>query len=181
MDPQWSSYQDPAGSSRRFNGHNQISREYNGQMQSQPPAGFKYEQYQGAATTQNSTVSPITTPQLRDGNGDIAMQDAGHDQYGSLKYPLRPHHQSHLSGGRPANLHSAQEPSSAAQRYSPMEALSPTSPYAPKSAMQSQFASPTAQRQSPTRQTDYIPQSPYYAGRQPPQQLPPITPLCFGT
>jgi dual specificity protein kinase YAK1 len=197
MDPQWGSYSDSSGAARRYNGSgsantsssssSQVPRDYNGQLpsRSQPPVGFKYEQYQGppsamgSHSAQNSTTSPISNPQGRDGNGDIPMQDV-HDPYSPMKYPMRPHHQSNLSGGRPANLHSSsQEPSSAAQRYSPMEALSPTSPYAPKSATQNQYANAPPQRQSPTRQPDYNPQSPYYASRQP-GQLPPLSSYTAG-
>lgn len=177
---QWQGYSDAAGGPRRFNGGNQMTpgREYGQQpAQAQPPASFKYDQYQGGLnshTSQQSATSPITTPQLRDGNGDVPMQDV-HDPYGSIKYPMRPHHQSHLSGGRPANLHSPSEPSAAAQRYSPMEVLSPTSPYAPKSAAnQAQFSTPHSQRQSPTR-PDYNPQGSYYRQN---SQLPPITPFA---
>ena len=176
---QWQPYPDSAGGSRRYNGSNQMAaRDYNnGQPQAQPPAGFKYDQYQGGLTSQqNLTGSPITSPQVRDGNGDVAMQDA-HDPYASMKYPMRPHHQHHASGGRPSNLHSPQEPSAAAQRYSPMEALSPTSPYAPKSAGPAQFSQPPAQRQSPTRPSDYPPQSPYF-NRLQGGQLPPMNPYA---
>ncbi|KAM5345527.1 hypothetical protein ACJ41O_011388 [Fusarium nematophilum] len=192
MDPQWQSY--PAatspGSSRRHNGNSQVPRDYT--TQPPPPAGYKYDQFHGGAPVHpgaaappasapvgNPAASPIAPPQMRDGNGDVAMHDA-HDAHAGIKYPMRPHHQSHLSGGRPVNLHSPQEPSSATQRYSPMETLSPTSPYAPKSASNSQFASPTSQRQSPTRQPDYS-QSPYFPGgrqHQQGQQLPPINPYA---
>jgi dual specificity protein kinase YAK1 len=122
----------------------------------------------------------MASPSLRDGNGDVPMQDS-HDGYGGLnssaKYPMRPHHQHHLSTGRAASLQ--QEPSAAAQRYSPMEVLSPTSPYGSKSASANQFAQQPAQRQSPTRSSDYAPQqqqqqSPYYNTRQSAPQLPPI-------
>ncbi|KAI5460013.1 kinase-like domain-containing protein [Mariannaea sp. PMI_226] len=102
------------------------------------------------------------------------MHDA-HDAHAGIKYPMRPHHQSHLSGGRPINLHSPQEPSSAAQRYSPMETLSPSSPYAPKQGQVGQLSSPS-QRQSPTRQPDYS-QSPYFTGRQQQQQAPQLPPM----
>ncbi|OTA61870.1 kinase-like protein [Hypoxylon sp. EC38] len=180
---QWQGYSDAAGG-RRYNGGNQMTpgREYSQQStQVQPSVGFKYDQYQGGMNShasQQSATSPITTPQLRDGNGDVPMQDV-HDPYGSMKYPMRPHHQSHLSGGRPSNLHSPSEPSAAAQRYSPMEVLSPTSPYAPKTATnQAQFSTSHSQRQSPTR-GDYQPhqaQSPYYSRQN--SQLPPITPYA---
>ncbi|KAL2752580.1 hypothetical protein ACRALDRAFT_1036473 [Sodiomyces alcalophilus JCM 7366] len=102
------------------------------------------------------------------------MHDA-QDSYSGMKYPMRPHHQSHLSSGRVPTLHSPQEPSTAAQRYSPMEALPPTSPYAPKTAAShGQFAGPP--RQSPTRQPDYSPQNPYFAGGNPPQHSAPMSP-----
>ncbi|KAG5920306.1 hypothetical protein E4U42_006248 [Claviceps africana] len=44
----------------------------------------------------------------RDGNGDVAMHDA-HDIHAALKYPMRPHHQSHPSSGRSSSLHSPHE------------------------------------------------------------------------
>lgn len=126
-------------------------------------------------SSQNSATSPITTPQIRDGNGDVPMQDA-HDPYsGGTKYPLRPHHQAHqthMSGGRSSNLHSPSEPSAAAQRYSPMELMSPTSPYGSKSQPQGQFSTPHSQRQSPSR-SEYGPSASYYRQN---SQLPPITP-----
>ena len=161
-----------------------------GQQQQQPQPGFKYDPYQQgmnpSAQQQSSSISPMTSSQSsRDANGDVSMQDA-HDQYSSqnpsIKYPLRPHHS--LSGGRPASLSTSQEPSAAAQRYSPMEALSPASQY-PKG---SQFS--PAQRQSPTRPNEYAPpqsqqqqqqqqqQNAYYSSRQASQQLPPINPYA---
>ncbi|KAI3337167.1 kinase-like protein [Xylariaceae sp. AK1471] len=176
---QWQGYQDATGAPRRYNGTNQMTptREYSQQPgQVQPPASFKYDQYQptmNSHSAQSSAASPITTPQVRDGSGDVSMQDV-HDPYGAMKYPMRPHHQSHLSGGRQPNLHSPSEPSTAAQRYSPMEVLSPTSPYGSKSTSNQGQFSTHSQRQSPTR-ADYPPTSPYY-GRQGSQHLPPIAP-----
>ncbi|GAW21754.1 hypothetical protein ANO14919_112790 [Xylariales sp. No.14919] len=176
---QWPGYQDATGAQRRYNGNSQMTptREYPQQQPGQvhPPAGFKYDQYQApinSHSAQSSVASPVTVP--RDGNGDIPMQDV-HDPYGAMKYPMRPHHQPHLSGsGRSANLHSPSEPSAAAQRYSPMEVLSPTSPYGSKVTLnQGQFSTSHSQRQSPNR-SDYPPTSPYY-GRQG-SQLPPIAP-----
>jgi dual specificity protein kinase YAK1 len=181
MDPQWQTYNDAAGSARRHNGAAQSPRDYRTQQQQQQPPssssssqagpGYKYDQY-GAASGQVTpgSASGGVAPQLRDGNGDIPMHDA-HDAHGGIKYPMRPHHQTQLSGSRTATLQPANESSTAAQRYSPMEAMSPTSPYAPKS---SQFANPASQRQSPTRQNDYA-QLPYYGGR---QHLPPISPFA---
>ncbi|GKT87943.1 LOW QUALITY PROTEIN: dual specificity protein kinase YAK1 [Colletotrichum tofieldiae] len=181
MDSQWQQgYADSAGSARRYNGSGaQMPREITtANRHRKPPAGFKYDQYQSpggiSSHAASAATSPMSTPQMRDNNGDIPMHDVP-DSYTGMKYPMRPHHQSHASGSRSSTLYSPQEPSAAAQRYSPMEALSPTSPYAPKSA-QGQFASPPGQRQSPTRQSDYMPQSPHYGGRQQPPQLPPIAP-----
>lgn len=195
MDPSWQqSYPDSAGASRRHNG--------TGQMHGQPPlpgaSPYGYDhtrapQYHGGAPLHaaapgqthsiahhgaNPAISPQMAPGhgLRDGNGDIPMHDA-HDAHAGIKYPMRPHHQSHASGGRPSNLQSPHEqpPSAAAQRYSPMDTLSPTSPYAPKT---SQFAHPPSQMQSPGGQAEYA-QSPYYGGRPSAgQHLPPIAPFA---
>lgn len=178
MDQWQQPYSDAGGSSRRYNGNPPpsqppSSRDFNGTSQAQPPAGFTYDQYQGGLVTHSQPLtSPTSASHMRDGNGDVAMQDAG-DQYGGIKnYPMRPHHQQHLSGSaRIPSHHIAQEPSSAAQRYSPMETLSPSSPYAPQ---QGQYNS----RQSPTRPGSYSSPSSYYASRPQVQQLAPITPYA---
>ncbi|KAK9781855.1 putative Kinase-like domain-containing protein [Seiridium cardinale] len=165
---QWQGYSDAAGGSqRRYNGNGQRDYAQQNSQAQQSPGGLRYDQY--GNLTQSSATSPMTTPQLRDNNGDVPMADA-HDAYGAMKYPMRPHHQSHLSGGRSAamNLHS--EPSAAAQRYSPMEVLSPTSPYPPKSAS-GQFS---PQRQSPTRANSDYPSSTYYSSSRQGSQLPSI-------
>lgn len=187
---QWSpAYHDPTGgASRRYNGNSQMSsRDYAAQQGQAPaqqaPGGFKYDQYAGGLSSHTSpnpaANSPIPTPQLRDNNGDVAMPDAN-DPYASMKYPMRPHHSQHVSSAsvsRSSTLHSPAELSAAAQRYSPMEVMSPTSPYA--KAGGSQFSAPAASRQSPTRPADFhSPQSPYYqSSRQPSAQLPPMAPF----
>lgn len=137
-----------------------------------------------------AVVSPMAPGhQPRDGNGDTPMRDA-HDSHAGIKYAMRPHHQPHMSGGagagRPAGLHSpldqqqqqqhAQQqlpPSAAAQRYSPMETFSPTSPYGPKA---SQFSGPPSQTHSPATGSNEFAKSPYYGGRQHNPQLPPMSP-----
>jgi len=180
---QWNAYSDSAASSRRYNGNpppnpSQPARDYNGNLQAQPPVGFTYDQYQGglaAPHSQNLAASPVAASHTRDGNGDVAMQDSG-DPY-NMKYPMRPHQQQqqHLSGSRPLSHHSPQEPSTAAQRYSPMETLSPSSPYG--ATPQNQYgAQATGQRHSPSRPGSYSSPSTYYSNRPQPQQLPPITP-----
>lgn len=181
---QWQNYSDSSGSARRYNGnpppaHSQMARDYNGNTQPQPPTGFTYEQYQGgvASHPQSSATSPAT-PQMTDGNGDVAMQDSG-DQYSNMKYPMRPHHQQHLSAGNQRLSHqSPQEPSAAAQRYSPMETLSPTSPYgATQHQNSNQYMSPpgASSRQSPPKNASYTSPNSYYPNR---QQLPPIQPYA---
>lgn len=182
---QWGAYSDSAGASRRYNGNAQTnqpppqaSRDYNGGSQSQPPGSFTHDQYQGgmASYPQSVTASPISTPNMRDGNGDVNMADAG-DPYNTMKYPMRPHHQQHLSSSRLGSQHSPGEaPSAAAQRYSPMETLSPTSPYGASQAQSQYSAQVASQRQSPTRPGNYPSPNSYYTSRQQPQQLPPITP-----
>lgn len=178
MDQWQHTYADQPGSSRRYNGNPppsqaQMARDYNGNAPAQPPAGFTYEQYQGGmgAHSHSSVASPTANSHTRDGNGDVAMQDAG-DPYSGMKYPMRPHHQQHLSSSRIPSLHSPQEPSAAAQRYSPMETLSSGSPYGAPQQGQNQYGA----RQSPTRPGSYSSPNSYYANRQQGQQLPPITP-----
>lgn len=98
------------------------------------------------------------------------------DSYSGKTYAMRPHHSQHLSAGRAASHQSAGEQSSAAQRYSPMEALSPTTPYnASPSTNQNPYA---AARQSPTRSGTYSSPNSYYSNRAQAQQLPPITPYA---
>jgi dual specificity protein kinase YAK1 len=178
---QWQPYSSTSGAPRRYNNAAQPpqphqSRDYNSNGGGQPPAGYAYEQYQGgmssASHTQSTSVSPSAIAQ-RDGNGDIAMQDAG-DPYSGVKYPMRPHHQQHLSGASRAAAHQPlPEQSTAAQRYSPMETLSPANPYA---ASPQVGQNPYTSRQSPTRPGNYSSPNSYYTNRPQAQQLSPITP-----
>lgn len=118
-------------------------------------------------------VSSPPNTQARDGSGDVAMQDAG-DSYSGVKYPMRPLHQQHLSTSSRSGLHqSPQEQSSAAQRYSPMEALSGAAPF---TASPQTTQNPYSSRQSPTRPGSYSSPNSYYSARPQTQQLPPITP-----
>ncbi|EDN90698.1 hypothetical protein SS1G_00098 [Sclerotinia sclerotiorum 1980 UF-70] len=154
-----------------------MARDYNGNPQAQPPTGFTYDQYPGALGSHpQSLASSPATPQMTDGNGDVAMQDSG-DQY-NMKYPMRPHHQQHLSGNQRLSHQSPQEPSAAAQRYSPMETLSPTSPYgAAQQQNSNQYMSPpgAGSRKSPSKNASYSSPNSYYTNR---QQLPPIQPYA---
>ncbi|KAI9853134.1 MAG: dual specificity protein kinase yak1 [Vezdaea acicularis] len=156
----------------------------------QPPAGFSYEPYQSPSTATashsmgNATVATTQTPAAEfNGDGDVAMQDA--DLYNRSKYPSRPSHMHHLSAtsSRAGGQYAPQEESAAARRYSPMDALSPTSPYTSNSQQPSQNSynyTPQghSNRQSPTRSSGHhaSPSNSYYSpssSRAPPQ-LPPI-------
>jgi len=116
---------------------------------------YNYEQYKSAPSASNGLPmdsTPSQTPRLNDYNGeaDVPMEDA--DPYNRSKYPSRPAHQRGSS-----MQYSVHQVSSAAQRYSPMDMLSPVGTYgsSPKSQSQNSFPyqpqSPTT-RQSPTRQ-----------------------------
>ncbi|RMZ92706.1 hypothetical protein DV736_g4, partial [Chaetothyriales sp. CBS 134916] len=98
----------------------------------------------------NTTASTQGPSYDHNGEFDVPMEDA--DPYNRSKYLPRPQHQQRLSS------QFVSEPSSAAQRYSPMNAV-PSQAYAasPKAQMQRSFSSnqPNSSRQSPTRQTHY--------------------------
>ncbi|KAL3953489.1 hypothetical protein ACCO45_011445 [Purpureocillium lilacinum] len=167
MDPAWQqSYPDAAAASRRHNGGSQMPREYTGQPAPPTGAGYGYDhgQYHGGAPTHGTpTALCITSPTLvclllwRPG-----LPSATATATFPCMTPTMRMLASSIPCGRIIRL------TSAAQRYSPMDTLSPTSPYAPKS---SQFGNPPSQTQSPG---DY-PHSPYFAGRQGGQPLPSIT------
>lgn len=169
MDHNWQPYTDVAAGSRQGR-HAQMTGQQpaNGSAQHQPQPGYSYEAYQTPSIPsqpQSMAVSPIGTPRTRaySGDGDVAMEDA--DPYNRMKYPSRPTHSQ-----RPSAQYLGQEDSSAARRYSPMKALSPSSPYAPSSQQSSQspyghYASQnTSARQSPTRSNHYsTPSQSYYS------------------
>ena len=136
-----------------------------------PHHNFPPAQNSVAAGQSPGTLSPGTLPP-HDGNGDVAMQDAhaAQDGHAGRQYPSRLRQP---PPGRALTIHS-QEPSSAATRYSPQGALSPTSPYVPKQASASQYGPETPQL---TRQLDYASQSPYLAtARHQSQQAMPLSP-----
>ena len=162
MDQQWQSMGDLPGNRQSRYGHSlsqQHTREYSGTGQHQGPAGFSYETYQTPTVPshpQSSATTPISTPLMKQeysGDDDVAMEDA--DPYNRMKYPTRPNH-SHRS----STQYLSQEDSAASRRYSPMKALSPSSPYA-SSPQQSTHSygtynpQNTSTRQSPTRPNVY--------------------------
>ena len=172
MDQQWQPYSDVTGSRQarytQSNAQQQTRDTSNGLAQHQaPPSGFSYEAYQTPSLPshpQSMATSPIGTPHSRaySGDGDVAMEDA--DPYNRMKYPSRPNHQ-HRSSGQ----YVKQEDSSAARRYSPMKALSPSSQYAtsPQQPNPGSYGSYSSQnvsaRQSPTRSNPYAtPSQTYY-------------------
>lgn len=184
MDQQWQTYSD---SRARYShtGPQQQSRDMNngsGQPQS-ASSGYGYEAYHTPSVPSNPqsmATSPTGTPRTRmyTGDGDVAMEDA--DPYNRLKYPSRPSHQHRVSAP-----YIPQEDSSAARRYSPMKALSPSNhyPQTPQQQSQGSFGAysshSTSARQSPTRPNAYsTPSQNYYpspaSSRQQPLHLPPI-------
>lgn len=178
MDQQWQPYSEPshARPGQYNNGHathQQPGPKYGGgqpQTQSQLPVGYTYESYQtpGAigkappTATNSKTMSMISPPAVsgtRDyiGDPDTHMEDA--DPYNRAKYPTKQSHHSRASSQYLAN---ANEESSAARRYSPMNILSPAVPYnnsGSPNKTQSAYAFPpsgsTSARQSPTRTNNY--------------------------
>jgi len=164
MDQQWQQYgTDSSGRGQARVPHSTIQQQPNGSTQQQQPnAGYGYEAYQTLSTPsqpQSMAVSPIGTPHRRtySGDADVRMEDA--DPYNSMKYPSRPTHQQ-----RPSGQFLAQQ-----GRYSPVKALSPSSPYPsssqPGQSPYSHYASQnTSARQSPTRSNHYsTPSQSYYS------------------
>lgn len=164
------------------------------------PLATQSPHFQQPLSPNTGGPSPFSSPRGRDDSGDIVMQDT-HDVRTGANYPSRPnrqpqpppplqqqqhyHHQhqqqqSYPPSGRIPTLQS-QESSSAATRYSPLGALSPTSSYAAKPIVHPSPGSVSyrpdpglqQQPQSP-RQGDYAPQSPYF--QQQASQLPHVAP-----
>ncbi|KAF9884397.1 dual specificity protein kinase yak1 [Aspergillus nanangensis] len=182
MDSQWQPYQDHLmGHPAQFNNGltsnpPQMATKYGTQpQQAQPPVGYTYETFQNpgmaskpaASKSVSMASSPAATPRSRDyvTDNDTTMEDA--DPYNRAKYSARANQQ-----GRPSSQFFPQEESSAARRYSPMNALSPTMPYNPTSPGKSQHAyafppGPTQSRRSPTRA------APNYSSPPQPYQSPP--------
>ena len=187
MEPQWQHHPDMAANRHgRYSQANsqQPSKEPSSSSvpQQPPPSGFSYETYQTPAVPSHPhsiAASPIGTPQARPYNngGDVAMEDA--DPYNRMKYPSRPNHQHRVSG-----QYLSQEDSAAARRYSPMKALSPSSPYAasPHQPSQPLYVSypsqNTSARQSPTRPNLYSSQSQSYYSS-PSKSVDPVNPDCL--
>lgn len=170
MDQQWQPYNTETGGNRQARySHPTMTQQPNGSAQQlQPHGGHGYEAYQSPSNPsqpQSIAVSPIGTPHRRaySGDGDAAMEDA--DPYNKMKYPSRPSHQQRPSG----QFLGQQQESTAARRYSPVKALSPSSPYIPSSHRPSQSpyahysSQNTSARQSPTRSSHYpTPSQSYY-------------------
>ena len=160
MDQQWRSYEaSNMNHPARFGTglHSaplQAGRDTSGQTQQHH--SFNYDSFQPTSSNSNGlsmSSTPSATSHSRDYNGDtdVPMEDA--DPYNRSKYPSRPTHQH-----RSSTQYLGHEGSSAAQRYSPMNALSPTVPY-PSSPKSFSYQNQTpGSRQSPTRQS-YFPNS----------------------
>ena len=168
MDQQWQAFSDTRGRHPHATSQQHLREMNNGSSQQPPPqSGYGYEAYQTPSVPshpQSMAVSPIGTPRARNftGDGDVVMEDA--DPYNRLKYPSRPNHQHRASAPYLPN-----EDSSAARRYSPMKALSPSNhfPQTPQQQSQSSLGAYNSQntsaRQSPTRSNAYsTPSQNYY-------------------
>ncbi|KAJ5935547.1 hypothetical protein N7466_005094 [Penicillium verhagenii] len=190
MDSKWQPYQDPLmGRPAQFNtglaAHPQQASKYGQPPQSQPPVGYTYESFQtpgnnpkAPSTGRNSkpvsmASSPTATPRSRDyvTDTDTNMEDA--DPYNRAKYPSRPNNHTRASSQFLAQT----EESSAARRYSPMNALSPPMSYPTSPGKQGSYFSPSNQsRRSPGRAGDYS--SPPQGYQSPPSnrapRLPPL-------
>ena len=152
----------------------QAGRDAGGQAQQHHvPPSYDYDAYQSASTASNglsmaSTPSATSHSNEYNGETDVPMEDA--DPYNRSKYPSRPIHQRGSS-----TQYLTRQGSSAAQRYSPMDLLSPSG-YASSPKSQSQNSSfqnqPSASRQSPTRQNYFPTSSQHYQDS--PSELTPI-------
>ena len=169
MDHQWQQHGEPsminhsAQYSTTLPSHPQQTARENGNQQygQQAARGYSYDNYQimpsnSAAASMTSTPSANSQNREYSGETDVTMEDA--DPYNRTKYPARPAHQH-----RHSQQYLSHEPSSAAaQRYSPMNMLSPSGPYddsptvaAPgQSAYAYQTQTPSS-RESPTRAGTY--------------------------
>lgn len=141
----------------------QLASKYGQPQQSQPPVGYTYETFQTPGTTSKApstgpnskpvsmASSPTATPRSRDyvTDADTTMEDA--DPYNRAKYSSRSTHHSRASS---QFLNQAEE-SSAARRYSPMNALSPPMSYPTSPGKQGSYFSPAAQSRSPGRAGEY--------------------------
>ena len=167
MDSQWGQYPDSSTNRQARYSHSyqstpqQQPREFGAAQQHQAPAGYTYESYQSSAHSSqipSMASSASATPNAREyaGDQDVAMEDV--DPYARSKYPSRPTH-SQRSSAQYLGL----EESSAARRYSPMNMLSPSSPYtAPPTQSTPSYAPPPqphSNRGSPTRPPLYSSQS----------------------
>ena len=138
------------------------------QQQYRPSGGYNYDASQSTAASSaapSATGSPAVASRNQDlmsDDGDVAMEDA--DPYNRLKYPTRPHGgHGHGHAARPSGQYLSEE-SAAARRYSPMNAFSPTTPYA---------ASPQQQAGPAAAYNAYTPQS--LSARQSPTRAPPFS------
>lgn len=179
MDPQWQPYQDPlmGRPAQQFshntanNGLTSTPSKYAAQPPppSQPPMGYTYEAFQtpgmpSRAPSMGSNSKPMSLApspsapsRTRDyvTDADTTMEDA--DPYNRAKYSVRTNHYA-----RPSSQYLPSEESTAARRYSPKNALSPSAPYnnnvSPGKSHNSYAFPPGPNnnvRRSPTRGSNY--------------------------
>lgn len=156
------------------------SRELKGSTAPQhlPPSASGYDSYHSPTSgsqVQSSASSPAGAQYPRqggyNGDGDVTMQDA--DPYGKAKPSSRTNLQHQVSAAavtsRNLTQYGSNEEASAARRYSPMDTLSPSSPYSTHRQQSQASTAPQgtqthSSRQSPTRQNNYTsPTQSYYS------------------
>lgn len=176
MDQQWNSNQDAAGSNRqpRYAPQTVPSHQYTPRDMNPNPAikqesyikqepYIKQEGYAQPPLTDRTPTLPMVSPGLPpgrgaeyngDGDGDVNMEDV--DQYGRPRQGNRGH-------ARLPSTQLAQEESTAARRYSPMN-LTPSSPYAatPQQANYQSYTPAAQSRASPTRSNSYMAANNHY-------------------
>lgn len=184
MDPQWQPYQDPLmGRPAQFNnGLGSNSSQYAAQPAvTQPPMGYQYETFQtpgmpakapsigSNSKPMSMATSPTAPPRNRDyvPDADTTMEDA--DPYNRAKYSVRTSHYA-----RPSSQYFPTEESTAARRYSPKNALTPSATYSTSPGKSNNpYAFPPGPsnsiRRSPTRGSNYT--SPPQAYQSPPCEL----------
>lgn len=174
MEQRWSPYPDNQSEDRQARYGSTLLHTPQQQPQDRNGSGVRYDAFASSALpSQTASVTPDTLAQpprldrqlQADTEGDLPMEDADPFNKQKYEYPIRSNHRS-----RPTSQYLAQEESSAARRYSPMN-LSPSASHSAShtNPPQGNFSSytPTIQpnRQSPTRPPIYGSQSYQAASR----------------
>lgn len=170
---EWLQPYSESGTSRKYNPpptQVHLASNFSGSSQTPASACFAYEPYKHP---QSPSISPsaATNYHLREKGGDIPMHDNS-DPYNRINCLARPYDQLHPSPARGPSNYISQDPSPAAQRFSPMDTSSSNSSFGPPHQIQNRQSS----RQSPTRPGSYSSPIYCYSSRQQTRQIPSATP-----